>query len=125
MLSEARLRVCSARPAIISPSIIGEERAMTEDTRTFRLGAATVSVINLGTLQGDLADWLRVPESAWPPEHAADFRQPIAVPVQCIHIALPGISVLVDACDAGLLADSSFAPPGYQPSPNLLAQLPG
>jgi glyoxylase-like metal-dependent hydrolase (beta-lactamase superfamily II) len=98
---------------------------MTEDTLTFRLGAATISVINLGTLQGDLAEWLRVPESDWPPKYAEDFRQPIPVPVQCIHIALPGASILVDACDAGTLADSSFAPPGYQPSPSLAAQLAG
>ena len=68
---------------------------MTTDTRTFRLGAATVSVLNLGTLQGDLAEWLRVPESDWPPHYAGDFRRPIPVPVQCIHIALPGMSVLV------------------------------
>jgi len=98
---------------------------MAEDTRTFQLGAATVSVLNLGTLQGDLMEWLRVPESAWPPHYAEDFRQPIAVPVQCIHIALPGASVLVDACDADLMAHSSFAPAGYQPPPSLFAQLAG
>jgi glyoxylase-like metal-dependent hydrolase (beta-lactamase superfamily II) len=102
-----------------------EKQAMADDTRTFRLGTATISVINLGTLQGDLAEWLRVPESDWPPKYADDFRRPIPVPVQCVHIALPGASVLVDACDTGMFADSSFAPAGYQPPPSLAAQLAG
>ncbi|HYN87694.1 MAG TPA: MBL fold metallo-hydrolase [Ardenticatenaceae bacterium] len=96
---------------------------MAEHIHTFRLGAATVSVINLGTLRVNLAEWLRLPESAWPPRHAADLRQPLHVPMQAIHIALGDASILVDPCDVQSIAESSFAPPDYQPPPDLLHQL--
>jgi glyoxylase-like metal-dependent hydrolase (beta-lactamase superfamily II) len=96
---------------------------MAKDTYTFQLGAATISVLNLGTLQVDLAAWLRVEESAWPPQYAADFRHPILVPIQCVHIALPGLSILVDACDTDFVAQTSYAPPMYQPPPSLIVQL--
>jgi len=72
---------------------------MIESTRTLRFGEATVSVLNLGTLTYDLNDWLKPPAGRWPTAYAGDFAGPIQIPILCIHIALPGISMLVDVCD--------------------------
>lgn len=60
------------------------------------LGATTVSLLRLGALHVRLAEWIGLAE--WPPAYAPLFAEPIAVPVQYVHLALPGRSVLVDAC---------------------------
>lgn len=80
-----------------------------------RLGAATVAVLRLGALRVRLADWLGLAEADWPPEHRPLFAAPIEVPVQCVHLALPGRSVLVDACHPELLrhvGEPAAAAPG-------------
>lgn len=69
----------------------------------FPLGDATISVLHLGDLRVRLADWLRLAEAVWPQEYRTLFADPITVPVQSVHIALPGRSVLVDACHPELL----------------------
>lgn len=90
---------------------------------TFQFGVATVRTFTLGSLVVNLAEWLRLPAAQWPPRYAADLAQPISVPVQCIHIALPGMALLIDACDAAGIAHTSFASPGYQPPPELPMQM--
>jgi glyoxylase-like metal-dependent hydrolase (beta-lactamase superfamily II) len=92
---------------------------MTEYLHSFQLGAATVTVINVGDLLYSLADYLNVPEAEQPP----DFAQPRHLPIQCVHIALPGASVLVDASYYDVAPDSQHAVPDYQPPPGLLAGL--
>ncbi len=91
--------------------------------QTISLGAARVSLLNLGELQAGLAGWLGVPPAAWPAEQAALLAGPIAVPVQALLIELPGAAVLVDACDPRRLAEIEAVPPGYAPPPDLFAQL--
>src|SRR5215468_4742749 len=92
---------------------------MTEHVHSIRLGAATVTVINVGDLLYSLADYLIVPEAEQPP----GFAQPRRLPVQCVHIALPGVSVLVDAGAYDVAPDSPHAISDYQPPPGLLASL--
>ncbi|MFL5803816.1 MAG: MBL fold metallo-hydrolase [Roseiflexaceae bacterium] len=92
---------------------------MTEYIHSIQLGAATVTVINVGDLLYSLADYLVVPES----ERPTDFAQPLRLPIQCVHIALPGASVLVDASYYDVAPDSPHAVPDYQPPPGLLAGL--
>jgi glyoxylase-like metal-dependent hydrolase (beta-lactamase superfamily II) len=91
---------------------------MSDYLRSFQVGAAAVTVIDVGALLFSLADWLPLPEHERPP----DFARPLLFPTQCIHIALPKTSLLVDASryDA---AESPHANPGYQPPPGLLAGL--
>lgn len=89
----------------------------------FSLGAATITLLQLGSLSVRLADWLRLAEADWPPEHVALFAAPIVVPVQCAHIALPGRSVLVDACHPERLGLVGDLPAGAAPAPGLLEQL--
>jgi len=101
--------------------------AMDEYVRTISVGSATVTVVNVGDLLLNMSEIINVSESEWRPRYAADFERPLLFPSQCIHIALPGASVLVDANDYALSAppDSPYAPPHYQPPPGLIAQLMG
>ena len=89
----------------------------------WQVGAATVRIFNLGTLQVDLSAWFTIPQEQLPAAYAAAMAAPILIPAQCLHVALPGMSLLVDACDAAGIAHSSFAPPNYQPPPDLLTQM--
>jgi glyoxylase-like metal-dependent hydrolase (beta-lactamase superfamily II) len=89
----------------------------------FPLGDATISVLHIGDLRVRLADWLRLDESAWPEEHRSLFTDPVTVPVQCLHIALPGRSVLVDACHPELLVHTGEAVADGPPAAGLLDQL--
>src|ERR1051325_9461630 len=89
--------------------------AMGNNIRTFRLGAVTVTGINVRDLHVKLADWIDLPEHARSPENLAAFAQPLRLPVWCIHIRLPGISVLVDAGDAGSPGHPPETDPHYQP----------
>lgn len=95
---------------------------MTEEIRTIHVGAATVTIINVGDVQENLLLWFDLSD-AERAQHAALFAKPARLPIQCIHIALPGASILVDA---GLYEYPPDAPqliPGYQPPPGLLPAL--
>ncbi len=96
-----------------------------KNIRTIPLGAATVTVINAGDMLLSLAEVSNVPESEWRPRYSSAFERPLPFPSQSIHVALPGASLLVDANNYALSVPpgSSYFPPGYQPPPDLLAQL--
>lgn len=98
---------------------------MTTHSRTIRLGAATITVVNVGNLVFRLSEVLNVPESAWKPRYAASFEKPLSFPSQCIHIALPGASILVDAGDysVAIALNTPYVPPNYSPPPGLIDQL--
>ncbi len=98
---------------------------MTTSATPWQVGAATVRIFTVGTLRVDLSTWFDLPQDRWPAAYAADIAEPVLIPAQCTHIEMPGMSMLVDACDAAGLADSSYAPPNYQPPPDLLTQLRG
>ena len=71
---------------------------MPEDVQAFQLGEATITVVNVGHLPFDLEESLSIPPTAErPARYAPSFAQQLRVPVQCVHIKLPEISVLVDA----------------------------
>jgi glyoxylase-like metal-dependent hydrolase (beta-lactamase superfamily II) len=94
-----------------------------ERTMTLRLGSASVTVMNVGDIQEHMV--LDVPEDERFPGYQALYEQPEQFPFQCVHIALPGASVMVDPTDyAASLAGFPFAPPSnYTPPPDLMAQL--
>ena len=64
--------------------------------RSIQVGDATVTVINVGDVRFRLGDWLIVPEAERPPY----FAEWLPFPIHCVHIAVPGMSVLVDAAIA-------------------------
>ena len=47
---------------------------MTNHTRTIPLGAATVTIINVGDLLLSLSEVMNVPERQWRPHYAAAFE---------------------------------------------------
>lgn len=96
---------------------------MKDNPHSLQVGAATITLINAGTLHVDLAGWLPLPPEQQPPAYAAEFSHPLDVPVLCFHIALPGVSILVDACHPESIAESKYAPVGYQSPPGMIAQL--
>src|SRR5579859_5146578 len=98
---------------------------MTPYTRAFPLVEATISVINVGDLILKLAEEMNVPESEWRPRYASLFEQAALFPSQCIHIALPGASILVDPSNYSAFAPpgSPYLPPNYQPPPGMISQL--
>lgn len=89
----------------------------------FTLGSATVTILRMGALQARLADWLRLGADDWPGAYRDAFAAPISVPIQCVHLALPGRSLLVDACHPQLLAHVGTPDPDSVPAPGLRDQL--
>ena len=92
---------------------------------TIALGNATLTIINVGDMMVNMAQEIGVPESEWRPLYGADFAGARPYPSQCVHIALPDASVLVDAGDyaQAIALEPSFLPPGYTPPPGLVEQL--
>jgi len=94
---------------------------MSENMLTFQLGAARISVINIGDFVGKLEESIKIPENERPPDYAAVFEQVEQSPMQCILIQLPTMKVMVDA---GVHEASwALSIPDYQPPPSLLARL--
>lgn len=99
---------------------------MTNSTpRTISLGEATITVINAGNMILKLSEEMNVPESEWRPRYSTAFEKPLPFPSQSVHIALPDVSILVDANNYAVAVPpgSPYLPPGYQPPPSLLDQL--
>ena len=92
---------------------------------TITLGDATLTIINVGDMMVDMAEEIGVPESEWRPLYGSDFAGARPYPSQCVHIALSGASILVDAGDyaQALALEPSFLPPGYTPPPGIVEQL--
>lgn len=93
----------------------------TDYIRQLQHGEARITVINIGDFQAPFADeWLMVPpgEGVLP-----TLTDPVPMPIQCFHVALPGKSLLVDASTHAISAAEASALPGFQPTPGLLAGL--
>lgn len=92
---------------------------------TIALGDATLTIINVGDMMVDMAQEIGVSESEWRPLYGADFAGMRPYPSQCVHIALPGTSILVDAGDyaQAIALEPSYLPPDYTPPPDIVEQL--
>jgi glyoxylase-like metal-dependent hydrolase (beta-lactamase superfamily II) len=89
------------------------------------LGDATITIINVGDMMVDMAQEIAAPESVWRPLYGTGFAGSRPYPSQCVHIALEGASILVDAGDyaQAISLDSSYLPPEYSPPPGVVEQL--
>ena len=96
---------------------------MTTPLQTFQLGAATITVFNVGESRLSLAETLNVTEADWSPRYTHHFAEPARVPILCIHVALPGLTVLVDSGVYDFPEGSQFAFPNYNPPPGLPEQM--
>lgn len=72
-----------------------------------QLGTTTVSVISVIELQVDIAKWFGLKQGDWPTELNSLMSHPVALPIQTIHIALPGRSIIIDPCHPELLDDQA------------------
>ncbi len=91
----------------------------------FPLGEAMVTIISIGDLRWDQQEALGVPESDWRPRYTDSFERPLHIPVQMVHIAAPGVSLLVDAgvYDYPAAWADTLLIPGYTPPPGLVERL--
>ena len=80
---------------------------MMEYLRALQVGAADITIINVGNMQAAFTE----------------DGQTIEIPVQSVLIQLPETNIVVDACLYELPENSPYAIPGYQPPPGLLARL--
>ncbi len=96
---------------------------MSEPVGQLRLGAATVTILNVGDIEE--AFGLAVPEDDHDPELEASLGQLQILPFQMVHIALGSASVIVDAFDFdAIISLMGFKPPADStPPPDLLTQL--
>lgn len=92
---------------------------------TLSLGEAAITIINVGDMMVDMAQEMFLPESIWQPLYGASFAGSRPYPSQCVHIALPNASILVDAGDytQAISLDSSYLPSAYVPPPGVVEQL--
>jgi glyoxylase-like metal-dependent hydrolase (beta-lactamase superfamily II) len=92
---------------------------------TFRLGAATISSINVGNFGFRLKDVDNVPKSEWREKYSDVFENIRPYPSQSFLITLRNLIVLIDPGDYASFA--SLSPenviPGYSPPPSLTSQL--
>jgi glyoxylase-like metal-dependent hydrolase (beta-lactamase superfamily II) len=79
------------------------------------VGRARVTILNGGDIRADMRAWLTRPDVDLPDDTPGE----LALPVQCVHIALDDASVLIDAPRY----DPADGPPGYQPPPDIETQL--
>ena len=95
----------------------------TSPLQMFPVGAATITVFNVGESRLSLAETLNVTEADWRPRYTDHFAEAARVPILCIHIALPGLTVLVDSGIYDFPEGSPFAFPNYSPPPGLPEQM--
>lgn len=91
--------------------------------RAFVLGAAMIGIVNAGDSLWRLGEMMTVPEGEWRPQDIATFTETALFPNLCVHIALPGASVLVDASAYDFPPGSPRRPPGYTPPADIETQL--
>ena len=96
---------------------------MIEYLRTVQLGAVTITIINVGDIQAPYDEWLSVSPEERSAYAMAKLIGSVRMPIQCFHVALPGVSILVDASSYDFPPDHPWVIPQYQPPPGLLAGL--
>lgn len=96
---------------------------MNSPIQQFQLGEALIRVFNVGESRLSLAETLNVTEADWSPRYREHFAEPARVPILCIHITLPNLTVLVDSGIYDFPEGSPFALPNYTPPPGLPEQL--
>jgi glyoxylase-like metal-dependent hydrolase (beta-lactamase superfamily II) len=96
---------------------------MSNDLRKFNVGDVVVTIINIGDVHEDLNRWYEL-SAEERTMHRDVLAQPARLPIQSIHLVVPGsISILVDAGAYDYPSDSPLLIPGYNPPPDLLTSL--
>jgi glyoxylase-like metal-dependent hydrolase (beta-lactamase superfamily II) len=97
---------------------------MSEFVKSFTLGDATISVINIGDIYLPMANHMNVPTSEFVGhDDLHGFMEQVHIPIQMFHIQLPHTSVLVDAGIYDVMAYPEYAIPDYTPPASLIEGL--
>jgi glyoxylase-like metal-dependent hydrolase (beta-lactamase superfamily II) len=80
---------------------------MSENVRTRKVGAATVSIVDLYDIPSKMPELIDAPKSERAPADEAVLAQTVNLPVQCILVQLGGLTVLVDAGEYDAAYDES------------------
>lgn len=94
-----------------------------EYLQTLHLGEARITILTLAWLSWDMQQNTSRPSQETPARYAPLFAQPSRVPVRCVHIALPGVSLLVDACTSTAFLGTEYEQAGAPIYPDLVEQL--
>jgi glyoxylase-like metal-dependent hydrolase (beta-lactamase superfamily II) len=94
-------------------------------TQRIDIGAAAISIINLGDLSFSLKDTLSVPESEWRPRYGSLFESKLSFPSQSVHVSIGSSSIVVDVGEFSKFAaeGGEYVAKGYNPPPGLPKQL--
>ncbi|NOT07174.1 MAG: MBL fold metallo-hydrolase [Gemmatimonadales bacterium] len=90
----------------------------------FALGRAVVTVVNVGDISFDLRGYLNIPETEL--RARLELQCIVAqrtIPIQCVHIQLPEVSVLIDAGLYDFPPESEYFLAGYSPPAGLPTRL--
>jgi len=98
---------------------------MNEHVRTFTLGQAQVSIINLGDITLPLAGYMTIPEEILKTrDDLYGLQDQQIAPIQNTLLQLPECNILIDASHYGLAStDPDYRIEGYTPPPSLVEQL--
>jgi glyoxylase-like metal-dependent hydrolase (beta-lactamase superfamily II) len=98
---------------------------VSQGVKSLDIGAARLTIINLGDLNFTLRDVISIQETEWRSRYGSLFEQRLAFPSQSIHVALEESSVLVDAGDYLKFAKegAEYVDPTYRPPAGLIEQL--
>lgn len=91
---------------------------MTEDSQLIQVGAARVRMFNVAYMQFRPEQFMPVPEG-----EAELFARPMITSINCVHVALRGMSLLVDASAELVAPDALEAPLDLQQPSSLLDQM--
>lgn len=97
---------------------------MSESVKSFTLGKATITIINIGDIYLPMLTHMNVPASEIVKhDKLHGFAEQTTIPIQFFHIQLPHTSVLVDAGIYDVESDPQYAIPNYDPPPSLIDSL--
>jgi len=86
----------------------------------FSLGQATLTVVNAGDIQYDLADSLKLAEADWPDTYRADFGRLIHIPQQTVVVQCGAVTAVIDIGHPRMPPGcEEYAIPAYDPPPEV------
>ena len=120
------LKTCALASVAVSMKATANPSPFSVDTKTWRVGAARLDVINIGDITGALGGSMRSPTNA----SEADKQAMSAIlvnhrlmPMQDVLVRAPRLTVMVDAGAYDIRPDESYVVRGYAPPPPLADRL--
>jgi len=120
------LKQCGLATLAISMQAADKTEPAPADTRTMRVGAARLDVINIGDITATKSTSMRIPTDAPETDKQAmlgGWANHRLMPMQDVLVRLPGLTVMVDAGTYDIKPDEPYAVSGYAPPTPLSERL--